>query len=70
MYDDVIIGGKITTAREYTSEKGPYDRRLLYQFCLHSAVTLSSKQLPPRPIRWRAIIITLLHSSQLQLVEQ
>ena len=22
MYDDVIIGGKITTAREYTSEKG------------------------------------------------
>ena len=31
MYDDVIIGDKITTAREYTSEKGPYDRRLLKQ---------------------------------------
>ena len=29
MYDDVTIRGKITTAREYTSEKGPNDRRLL-----------------------------------------
>ena len=29
MYDDVIIGGKSTTAREYTSEKGPCNRRPL-----------------------------------------